>query len=32
LRDAAALVEIKLMDHLIVAGGAWLSMADEGLF
>jgi DNA repair protein RadC len=29
--DAAALMEIKLLDHLIVAGHDYLSMADEGL-
>ncbi|MES2703587.1 MAG: DNA repair protein RadC [Bacteroidota bacterium] len=30
--DAAALMDIKLLDHVIVAGHEYLSMADEGLF
>lgn len=32
LRDAAALMDIKLMDHIIIAGHEHLSMADEGYF
>jgi DNA repair protein RadC len=32
LREAAALMDIKVMDHLIVGGGAYFSMADEGFF
>lgn len=31
LKEAAAMMDIKLVDHLIVAGGEYLSMADEGL-
>lgn len=30
LRDGAALMDIKLLDHLIVAGNDYLSMSDEG--
>jgi DNA repair protein RadC len=32
LREAAALMDIKVMDHLIVGGGTYFSMADEGFF
>jgi DNA repair protein RadC len=32
LREAAALMDIKVMDHLIVGGGTYFSMADEGYF
>jgi len=31
LKDAAALMDIKLVDHLIVCGTGYLSMADEGM-
>ncbi len=31
LRDALALVDIRVLDHLIVAGGDVLSMAERGL-
>lgn len=31
LRDAAALMDIRLLDHLIIAGPRYLSLADEGL-
>ncbi len=31
LKDAAELMDIKLLDHLIVSGAGYLSMADEGL-
>ena len=31
LRDALQLVEIRVLDHLIVAGGEVLSMAEKGL-
>lgn len=31
LRDAAELMNIKLVDHLIIAGNEFLSMSDEGL-
>lgn len=31
LKDAADLMDIKLMDHLIITGTAYYSMADEGL-
>ncbi|HRO42311.1 MAG TPA: DNA repair protein RadC [Flavipsychrobacter sp.] len=31
LRDAATSMDIKLLDHLIVAGVSYLSFADEGL-
>ena len=30
LKDAAELMDIKLIDHLIIAGSDYLSMADEG--
>ncbi|RYZ55176.1 MAG: JAB domain-containing protein [Sphingobacteriales bacterium] len=30
LREAAALMDIKLLDHLIVAGVSYLSLSDEG--
>jgi DNA repair protein RadC len=30
LRESAALMDIKLIDHLIIAGSEYLSMADEG--
>lgn len=30
--DAAALMDIRLIDHLIIAGHDYLSMADEGFF
>lgn len=32
LRDAASLMDIRLLDHVIVAGAQMLSMAEEGLF
>lgn len=31
LREAAKLMDIALLDHLIIAGNSYLSMADEGL-
>ncbi len=31
LKEAADVMDIKLMDHLIIAGNDYLSMADEGL-
>lgn len=31
LKEAAELMDIKLLDHLIVSGAGYLSMADEGL-
>jgi DNA repair protein RadC len=31
LRDALQLVEIRVLDHLIVAGGEALSFAEKGL-
>jgi DNA repair protein RadC len=31
LKEAAAWMDIRLLDHLIVAGGSYLSLADEGL-
>lgn len=31
LKESAALMDIKLIDHLIIAGSEYLSMADEGL-
>jgi len=31
IKDAARLMEIQLIDHIIVAGSEYLSMADEGL-
>jgi len=31
LKEAAALMDIKLLDHLIVTGTTYLSLADEGL-
>jgi DNA repair protein RadC len=31
LKEAAALMDIKLVDHLIIAGQEYLSMADEGM-
>jgi DNA repair protein RadC len=32
LRDALALVDIRVLDHIIVAGGETLSLAEAGLF
>jgi DNA repair protein RadC len=32
LRDAAELMDITLLDHLIIAGHEYISLADEGLF
>jgi DNA repair protein RadC len=32
LRDAAALMDIKLIDHLIIAGNEYFSMADVGMY
>ena len=32
VRDAAAVMDMKLVDHLIIAGSDYLSMADEGYF
>ncbi len=32
LADAAALMDIKLLDHIIIAGHSHVSMADDGLF
>jgi DNA repair protein RadC len=31
LKEAAALMDIKLIDHIIIAGNTFFSMADEGL-
>src|SRR5277367_2293865 len=31
LRDALSLVDIRVLDHIIVAGGATTSMAEKGL-
>jgi DNA repair protein RadC len=31
LKEGAALMDIKLLDHLIIAGNDYLSMADEGI-
>lgn len=31
LKEAAALMDIKLLDHLIIGGNEYLSMADEGM-
>ena len=31
LRDALQLVDIRVLDHLVVAGGDVLSMAERGL-
>jgi DNA repair protein RadC len=31
LRDALALVDIRILDHIIVAGGETLSLAERGL-
>lgn len=31
LRDSAALMDIKLLDHIIISGNGFLSMADEGI-
>jgi len=31
IREAAAVMDIRLIDHLVIAGGEYLSMADEGL-
>jgi len=31
LRESASMMDIKLLDHIIVAGGDYLSMADEGI-
>ena len=31
LKDSAALMDIKLIDHIIIAGHDFVSMADEGL-
>ncbi|EQD27721.1 RadC family DNA repair protein [mine drainage metagenome] len=31
LRDALQLVDIRVLDHLVVAGGAVMSFADRGL-
>lgn len=31
IREAAAFMDIKLLDHLIVAGTSYLSLSDEGL-
>jgi len=31
LRDAGQLMEIKVLDHILVAGNRWFSFADEGL-
>ena len=32
LKEAAILMDIKLLDHLIICGTSFLSMADEGIF
>ena len=32
LRDAGELMDVKLIDHLIIAGHEYLSMSDEGIF
>ncbi len=31
LKDSAALMDIRLLDHLIIAGGRYLSLQEEGL-
>jgi len=31
VRDAAALMNMKLVDHIIVAGNSFISLADEGM-
>ncbi|MGB9333231.1 MAG: JAB domain-containing protein, partial [Steroidobacteraceae bacterium] len=31
LKDALALVDVRLLDHIIVAGGDAISFADRGL-
>ena len=31
LKESAALMDIRLLDHLIIAGNDYLSMADEGI-
>lgn len=31
LKDSAALMDIKLLDHIIISGDGFLSMADEGI-
>ncbi|ART52404.1 hypothetical protein CBP34_13095 [Acidovorax carolinensis] len=31
LREALALVDVRVLDHIIVAGNATLSMAEQGL-
>ena len=31
IKDAAALMEIRLVDHIIIAGTTYFSFADEGL-
>lgn len=32
IKDAAQYMDIKLLDHLIIAGNSYLSMSDEGMF
>lgn len=32
IKDAAAIMDIKLLDHIIIAGNDYLSMANEGYF
>jgi DNA repair protein RadC len=32
MKEAAAVMDIQLLDHLIIAGGGYLSLADEGMF
>jgi DNA repair protein RadC len=31
LRDALALIDVRVLDHIIVAGGQTISMAQRGL-
>jgi DNA repair protein RadC len=31
IKDALALIETRVLDHLILAGSKWVSFADEGL-
>lgn len=32
IKKALELIDVKLMDHLIISEGGWLSMRDEGAF
>ena len=31
LREALALVEVRLLDHIVVGDGEWVSLAERGL-